>query len=113
MTIPAIVMAGDTARVRRRAPLTSHRAADASAVRVGSSHEAVLRVLEDATTPLTEERIVARAKECPINARCSDSRLRSAVPELVRRRMVRKASEGSGETAAGNPADTYELASDE
>lgn len=73
----------DTARTRSTDPLTSHAAADASTGSVQRSHDLVIRILEEAGSPLTQEAIVARAKSWPYASHLTEQRIRTAVSEVA------------------------------
>lgn len=78
-----IIWPDDTARTRSTDPLTSHAAADASAGSVQRSHDLVIRILEEAGSPLTQEAIVARAKSWPYASHLTEQRIRTAVSEVA------------------------------
>lgn len=78
-----IIWPDDTARTRSTDPLTSHAAADASTGSVQRSHDLVIRILEEAGSPLTQEAIVARAKSWPYASHLTEQRIRTAVSEVA------------------------------
>jgi len=78
-----IIWPDDTARTRTTDPVTAHAAGDASAGSVQRSHDLVIRILEDAGVPLTQEAIVARAKSWPYASHLTEQRIRSAVSEAA------------------------------
>jgi hypothetical protein len=88
VSVPQIVMAGDSPRARLFDPVESHEAADASTTSVAASQAAVLAVLEFGIA-LTDKQIVVEIRRT--GQRFSDSRVRSARSELERDGRVHKA----------------------
>jgi len=88
VSVPQIVMNGDSPRARLFDPVESHEAADASASSVAASQAAVLDVLAFGIA-LTDKQIVVEVRRA--GHRFSDSRIRTARGELVADDRVHKA----------------------
>lgn len=92
------------AKARRTDPATSHKAAQA--VNVNRSHSAVLAILSVAVSPLTSSQVADA-----LIGRCSSSRVRGALAELVELRLVAVVDE-LGRTDLGNACNRYAAAKD-
>lgn len=99
MSVPQIVMEGDTARARLTDPLESHMAADGTAHQVWRSQQVVEQVLAESYAPLDDLEILPLAKAIePFSA----ARFRSARAELVERGVIVSAGRHKAPNADGN-----------
>ena len=87
---PPMIFPGDTPRVRKSDPLSSHEAADATTTLVGPSHRLVEHILEgNLGKPMTALE-VEQAAVFKHGWPHSVNRIRSALPELEGVRTVRR-----------------------
>lgn len=99
MSVPQIVMDGDSPRARRTDPVESHMAADATKQQVWRSQQIVEQVLAESYLPLDDLEILPLAKAIePFSA----ARFRSARAELVERGVVVSAGRHKAPNADGN-----------
>ena len=99
MTVPGIVMEGDTARARRTDPLESHAAADAA--NLTDSQQAVLKALR------VHKHLAAFELEQVLPV-WSPSRIRTALTELQADGLVR--TQGTRRTPFGRDARVWAVA---
>ncbi len=99
MSVPQIVMDGDSPRARRTDPVESHMAADGTTHQVWRSQQIVEQVLAESYLPLDDLEILPLAKALePFSA----ARFRSARAELVERGVVVSAGRHKAPNADDN-----------